>query len=127
EQFSEKASAQGAKIIPLNVSAPFHCSLMKPAADALAKDLEATTFNDPEIVVYSNVTAQPISSGAEARKRLIEQVYSSVRWTQSMTNLVAEQELAAVVEFGPGGVLAKLMKRIDKKIAKEFVFDPGSL
>lgn len=125
--FTKLAAEQGGKLIPLNVSAPFHCSLMKPAADALSKDLAATTFNDPEFVVYANVTSQPISSGAEARELLVKQVCGSVRWTQSMQNLIADQQLDAVVEFGPGGVLTKLMKRIDKQIAKEAVFDRGSL
>ena len=71
--------ASGSKIIPLNVSAPFHCSLMKPAADNLAKDLDAISFNEPKIPVVANVTAKAIASAEESKELLKQQVCSSVR------------------------------------------------
>lgn len=116
EAFS--AALSGAKLIPLNVSAPFHCSLMKSAEEKLTADLELTEFRDPQFPVYSNVTAKAISSGAEARDLLVQQVCSSVRWTESMQNLFSEQGCTHAVEFGPGGVLSKLLKRIDKSVSR---------
>ncbi len=126
DAFSEKMKEQGAKVIPLQVSAPFHCSLMKPAADKLALDLDAITFNDPSFPVYCNSQARAVTTGAEARECLKEQVCASVRWTDSMNNMIEEQNIERVIEFGAGGVLSKLMKRINKDIARSEVFDPES-
>ena len=111
--------ASGSKIIPLNVSAPFHCSLMKPAADNLAKDLDAITFNEPKIPVIANVTAKTITSAEESKELLKQQVCSSVRWTDSVNYLVSEFSINQTIEFGPGGVLTKLCKRINKEIKRE--------
>jgi len=127
ERFSELMKAAGGKIIPLNVSAPFHCSLMKPAADNLARDLDAISLAEPNIPVYANVTAKQIKSAAEARELLKQQVCSSVRWTESVQNLIAEQAIERLVEFGPGAVLSKLVKRINKAIVTSEVADPDSL
>ena len=127
DAFSERIQAAGGKVIPLNVSAPFHCRLMKPAADRLAKDLDAISFSNPRFPVYSNVTASVIETGDQARERLKQQVCSSVRWTDSMLNLVKEQEIQTVVEFGAGGVLSKLMKRIAPQVKRLEVADPSSL
>jgi len=111
--------ASGSKIIPLNVSAPFHCSLMKPAADNLAKDLDAITFSEPKIKVVANVTAKEITSADESRELLKQQVCSSVRWTDSVNYLVNNLSINETIEFGPGGVLTKLCKRINKEIKRE--------
>ena len=126
-EFSTQLSSAGAKVIPLNVSAPFHCSMMKPAADQLALDLDKTTFNEPKITIYSNFTANKIASGNEAKTRLKEQVCGTVKWTKQMQNMIANEAVDTAVEFGPGGVLTKLLKRIDAKIARHEVYDSVSL
>ena len=123
---SEKLQESGAKVIPLNVSAPFHSSLMQPAADKLQADLAAINFNDPSFPVYSNVTANAVTSGEEARDLLVKQVTGSVRWTESMINIIKEQSPDACIEFGNGDVLSKLLKRIDKSIARKSVKDVAS-
>ncbi len=126
KDFSNFLSEKGAKVIPLNVSAPFHSSLMKPAADKLAVDLDAVTFNEPAFVVYANVTAQKITSSAEARELLKKQVCGTVRWTSEVTNLLEEQGITHAVEFGPGGVLSKLLKRTVPSVKRFEVSDPES-
>ena len=123
----EIVKQKGAKAIPLNVSAPFHCCLMEPAARSLAADLDAVVFNDPKFPVYANVTAHAIRSGAEARELLKRQVCATVRWSELVTNLVAEQQITQAIEFGPGGVLSKLLKRIDSSISATQVYDPATL
>ena len=125
--FSEKIVAAGGKAIPLKVSAPFHCSLMKPAADKLALDLDALTINDPNLIVYSNVTAKPHKDASEVRENLKKQVCASVRWTDSMKNMIAEQNIDKTIEFGAGGVLSKLLKRIDKTPTRVEIAKPDDL
>lgn len=118
ERAMELAKAAGAKrTIPLHVSAPFHCPLMKPAQDRLAADLEATEFRDLRIPLVNNVAAREILSGAEARQGLIEQVTSPVRWTETVRHLAA-QGVTLAIECGPGGVLAGLTKSIAPEIAR---------
>lgn len=121
EQFSKLMSETGAKVIPLNVSAPFHCSLMKSAEEKLARDLDAISFNDPVFPIYANVTASAVRTAEEVRKCLKDQVCGSVRWTESIQNMITQESIEKTVEFGAGGVLTKLMKRIDKGIAREEV------
>ncbi|MCL4138062.1 UNVERIFIED_CONTAM: hypothetical protein GTU68_040156 [Idotea baltica] len=111
----------GAKVIPLNVSAPFHSSLMQPAAERLEADLAATTFSDPTFPVYANVNALAVTSGDEARKLLVKQVTGSVRWTESILNMIKAEQADTFVEFGNGSVLTKLLKRIDKTIERKNV------
>lgn len=125
-EFSEKMAAQGGKLIPLNVSAPFHCQLMKPAADKLIADLDAISFSDLAFPVYANVTAQAVTSGNQARELLKRQVCASVRWTDCMLNMLKDQQITDTVEFGAGGVLSKLLKRIDKSINRHEVDSPES-
>lgn len=127
ESFSKIMAEQGGKIIPLNVSAPFHCSLMKPAQDCLAKDLDTMTFSPLQFPVYSNVTAKVIQSGDEARELLKKQVCASVRWEELVKNIISGEQTKQAIEFGPGGVLAKLLKRIDASVQRFEVFDPNSL
>ena len=116
--------AAGAKVIPLNVSAPFHCSLMKSAADKLAKDLDAITFKDPKFLVYANYTAQPVRTAAEVRAALKAQVCAPVRWTESMLNALKDTGVTATVEYGAGKVLSNLLKRIDNKVTRLEVARP---
>lgn len=118
ERAMEIAKTAGAKrTIPLHVSAPFHCPLMKPAQDRLAADLEATEFRDLEIPLVSNVSAREIRTADEARQGLIEQVTSPVRWTQSIRYL-ASQGVSLAIECGPGAVLTGLTKSIEPSIAR---------
>ncbi|MCB0346900.1 MAG: ACP S-malonyltransferase [Bdellovibrionales bacterium] len=124
---SEIMAEKGIKTIPLNVSAPFHCSLMKPAADRLALDLGRTEFKNPKFPVYANVTAQRIERGEQARELLKQQVCSSVRWTESMQNLTQDLEVDTIIEFGSGAVLSKLQKRIDRTVKAYQVFDMTTL
>lgn len=110
----EKLTAAGAKrAILLPVSGPFHSSLMKPAADEFKQFLSAVTINDPKIPVVANVTADYVKTSADIRELLYQQVYSSVRWTQSVQRMVADG-VETFEEVGPGNVLTGLIKKIKK-------------
>ncbi|MEZ4605464.1 MAG: ACP S-malonyltransferase [Deinococcales bacterium] len=125
---SEVLKGLGARLVPLNVSAPFHCSLMQPAADKLALDLAKINFKPMQIPVLANVTAAPILSEADIAQLLKEQVTSSVRWTELIENLAA-LGVKTYLEFGSGKVLAGLVKRIikDKDIMIMSISDKASL
>ena len=113
EAAGTKLKAAGVKkIIPLAVSAPFHCPLMQPAADKLAAQLDQISFRDAGIPVYANVTGKPAAAGAELKRLLIEQVTGSVLWEDSVRNMVADGA-RSFTEVGPGKVLAGLIKKID--------------
>jgi [acyl-carrier-protein] S-malonyltransferase len=99
------------RFIPLNVSAPFHCALMQPAADAMAKALATTTVNPPAVPLIANVTAGPISDPAEIKRRLVEQVTGTVRWREGVAAMAAAG-VTDIVEVGAGKVLSGLAKRI---------------
>ena len=109
----ELAKAAGAKrAILLPVSAPFHCALMKPAQEKLANDLQATEFRDLLFPLINNWQAQPITSAADAREGLYQQVPNPVRWTETVRYLAA-QGVTEFLEVGAGGVLTGLLKNID--------------
>lgn len=99
------------RFVPLNVSAPFHCALMQPAADAMAEALAQTTVRRPAVPVIANVTAGPVSEPEEIKLRLVAQVTGTVRWRESVAAM-AEAGVADIVEVGAGKVLAGLAKRI---------------
>jgi [acyl-carrier-protein] S-malonyltransferase len=108
----ELAREAGAKrAVPLPVSAPFHCALMKPAADRLKVVLEGVRFNDPRVPVYTNVDAAPVDRGDAAREALVRQVASPVRW-EELAGAIFDSGIETFVELGPGRVLAGLMRRI---------------
>ena len=108
------AQERGAKrAVLLPVSAPFHCSLMKPAQEQLAADLENLSFSAPKIPVISNVYARPVEEAGAAREALIRQVTGSVRWSESMQWLV-RHGAQTFIEVGPGKVLSGLMRQIDR-------------
>ncbi|MDP9169675.1 MAG: ACP S-malonyltransferase [Acidobacteriota bacterium] len=108
----ELAKAAGAKrAVPLPVSAPFHCPLMRPAQLRLRADLDATAFHDLNVPMINNWQAREIRSGAEAREGLFEQVPNPVRWTDSMQAL-ASLGVERWFEVGPGAVLAGLLRAI---------------
>lgn len=116
EQVKERASEAGAKrVIPLDVSGPFHSSLMKPAADKLALRLADTTMQHASIPVVANVTAKPAHLPDELRSLLEKQVTSPVLWEDSVRWLL-EQGVDRFVEIGPGTVLAGLVKKVDRKV-----------
>jgi len=121
---SEEAGAKKTVILP--VSAPFHCSLMKPAEVKLQKELERTQFRDLKFPVITNTDALPILKGDDARDALRRQVCSAVRWSETMQQLV-DQGVQAVVELGSGRVLSGLIKRFNKSLACHQVGDPESL
>jgi len=106
---------RGAKrVVKLNVSAPFHCALMKPAENHLADDLQRIEFRELETPLITNVEAKPITSGSAAREALIRQVAQTVRWRQSVEFLI-NQGVQTFIEIGPGKVLSGLVRQIDRR------------
>ena len=127
ERAATLAGDRGAKrAVMLPVSAPFHCSLMKPAQDRLAADLGELEFHDPGIAVVCNVDAVVVDSGFSSRDALVRQVTGSVKWEQSMRLLIA-QGVQTFVEVGPGKVLCGLMRQIDRGPKCTNVGDDASL
>jgi len=123
----ELARARGAKrVIPLAVSAPFHCSLMKPAEERLEPELRALEANDPRIPVVANVDAEPKREAAAAIDALVRQVSAPVRWDDVVRRLIADGA-TRFVELGPGAVLAGLIRKIDRSVTVSSVEDPGGL
>ena len=117
------AKAHGAKrVIPLAVSAPFHCALMKPAEERLAPELRALAASDPRIPVVANVDAEPKRDARAAVEALILQVSSPVRWDDVVRRLIAEG-VTRFVELGPGTVLAGLIRKIDRSVSVVSVED----
>ncbi len=127
ERATKLASERGAKrAIMLPVSAPFHCSLMKPAQDRLAADLQSLPFKKPAVPIVCNVDAALIEDGARARDALIRQVTGAVKWEQSVRLLIA-RGVQAFVEVGPGKVLCGLMRQIDRSRTSLNAGDEASL
>ncbi len=112
--------------VRLPVSAPFHCPLMQPAADAMAEALAAVTIGAPEVPVVANVTASAVSDPNEIRRLLVEQVTGMVRWRESVLYM-KEQGVDQLVELGSGKVLAGLAKRIDRELSATSVQTPADV
>ena len=108
----EKAKELGARAIPLNVSAPFHCPLMQPAADEMAEALADAKIVAPSVAVVANVTACPETDPEVIRRLLVEQVTGRVRWRESMEWMAGEGGVTRFAEIGSGKVLAGMAKRI---------------
>jgi [acyl-carrier-protein] S-malonyltransferase len=108
----EKAKELGARAIPLNVSAPFHCPLMQPAADEMAAALAAAAIQAPRTPVVANVTARPTLDPEAIRRLLVEQVTGRVRWRESLVWLAGEGGVTRFAEAGAGKVLTGMAKRI---------------
>lgn len=121
---ADDRGAKRAKLLP--VSAPFHCSLMKPAQDRLSEDLFSITFNKPAAGVVCNVDAALLQDGDRCRDALVRQVTGAVKWEQSMRVLIA-QGVRTFVEVGPGKVLCGLMRQIDRSKTCVNVADDASL
>lgn len=112
DQAAEVLKAKGArKVMPLPVSVPSHCDLMKPAAEKLAQELDRIQFNQPKISIVQNVNAAIANDIASIKDGLVKQLYSPVLWTDSVKTLAA-QDVSIIVECGPGKVLSGLNKRI---------------
>jgi [acyl-carrier-protein] S-malonyltransferase len=127
ERATKLASDRGAKrAIMLPVSAPFHCTLMKPAQDRLAADLRSLTFQEPGVPVVCNVDAALVEDADRSRDALIRQVTGSVKWDQSMRLLITKG-VSVFVEAGPGRVLFGLMRQIDRSKKCLNVSDAESL
>ncbi|MDI1268431.1 MAG: ACP S-malonyltransferase [Polaromonas sp.] len=127
EKACEVLKANGAKrALPLPVSAPFHSSLMKPAADRLREKLAATAFAAPQIPVINNIAVAVESDPDRIRAALYEQAFGPVRWVECVRAIKA-RGITTVVECGPGKVLAGMVKRIDADMTGVALFDPDSL
>ena len=117
----------GAKrALPLPVSVPSHCALMKPAAEKLAVALQSIGIKAPTIPVINNVDVSPETDAARIKDALVRQLFSPVRWTETI-EAVANADVEFEVEMGPGKVLSGLVKRIDKRVDGAAINDPASL
>jgi len=127
DRASALCKSKGAKrALRLPVSAPFHCALMLPAQERLAKDLSAQAFADPAFPLVRNVDAQVVREGESCREGVVRQVSAPVRWQECVERLVANG-VTTFVEVGPGQVLGGLVKRIAKGARVLSVEDPPSL
>jgi [acyl-carrier-protein] S-malonyltransferase len=123
-KLADERGAKRAKLLP--VSAPFHCSLMKPAQDRLEKDLNALKMQKPVYPVACNVEAELVTDDQRARDTLVRQVTGSVKWEQCMRLLIA-QGVQTFIEIGPGKVLCALMRQIDRSKTCVNVSDDATL
>ena len=114
------------RVIPLPVSAPFHCALMQPAEERLAPELRALVSATPAVPVVANVDAEPKRTAPDAIEALVRQVSAPVLWKSVVERLLAEG-VTAVIEAGPGRVLSGLVRKIDRSLAVANVQDPQSL
>ena len=120
EEISKILKNNKKKSIPLPVSAPFHCSLMKPAAKNMEKNIFETNFANPDVPIISNVTAQAIKNPDDIKRLLIEQIFSKVRWRESIEYMISKG-VKEFVEIGPGKVLSGLVKRINDKVSSKSI------
>ena len=127
QRVMDQALAAGAKrAVPLPVSAPFHCSLMRPAQERLTPELAALPFRDLAVPLVNNVRAELVRTAAEARQGLVDQIPSPVRWEPSVRKLLA-LGAAHFVEVGPGRILTGMMRQIDRSATAMNVADSKSL
>ena len=108
------------KSILLPVSAPFHCSLMSPAAEIMEKKINQTNFKNPSIDIISNVTAEPVKDTEKIKNLLVKQIFSKVRWRESVEFMI-KNEVSEFIEIGPGKVLSGLVKRISDKVLSKSI------
>jgi [acyl-carrier-protein] S-malonyltransferase len=127
EKACEVLKATGAKrALPLPVSAPFHSSLMKPAADKLRARLADTVLAEPRIPVINNIDVAVQTDAAAIKDALVRQAYGPVRWVECIA-AIKERGLTKVVECGPGKVLAGMIKRIDSELTGVPLYDPATM
>ncbi len=115
ENFQNILKEKKIKSLPLKVSAPFHCSLMKPAAKAMEEKIKNTEFKKPLLEIINNVTASPEKNPENIKKLLVEQIYSTVKWRQSITKM-NDLNVKNFIEIGPGKVLNGMVKRTIKNV-----------
>jgi len=113
--FQKSLKDKKIKSIPLKVSAPFHCSLMKPAAEIMRDKINETTFNDPFNKIINNVTAKPENEASVIKKNLIDQIYSAVKWRDILIYIANSKE-TNFIEIGPGKALTGMVKRTLKNV-----------
>jgi [acyl-carrier-protein] S-malonyltransferase len=117
---------KGAKrTLPLSVSVPSHCALMKPAAEKLAEQLKNSSFSSPSAPIIQNRTAEPVSDVETLKINLLEQLYMPVQWTKSV-EAIAQSGITEIIECGPGKVLSGLNKRIAKELTHTVIGDLAS-
>lgn len=127
DRVAEIGKAHGVRrAVPLPVSAPFHCALMQPAADAMADALSKVTINAPVVPVVANVVASAVSDPTEIRRLLVEQVTGTVRWRECV-GFLAGNGITDVFEIGSGKVLAGLAKRIEKSLEAASIGTPADI
>lgn len=127
EKASELAKEKGARrVIPLQVSGPFHSSLMKPAADQLSTILDTINISNATVPVISNVTAEPCTSSEEIKKNLLEQIYSPVLWEDTVRKLM-DLGVDRFIEVGPGNVLSGLVKKVNRRASVHAISTPEQL
>jgi [acyl-carrier-protein] S-malonyltransferase len=126
ERAKAKANEAELNVIPLKVSAPFHCALMRPAADAVKAALETIKLSTPLFPIVANVDAKPNQEAREIPSLLVRQVDGTVQWEQSV-KLMADWGVTKALEIGPGTVLAGLVKRTDKRITTLSVNSPVAI
>ena len=114
------------KIVPLPVSVPSHCQLMKPAADRLSEVLAGIKISAPAIPVINNVDVAKVTDADSIRDALVRQLYSPVRWVETVQSASAEG-IKTMIEVGPGKVLSGLIKRIDKEVNAISLNDAATL
>lgn len=118
--------AGASRVVPLPVSVPSHCSLMKPAADQLAESLTSMDISMPSVPVLHNVNFKQAQSVDEIKELLVQQLYRPVQWVETVNSMKA-QGVESLYELGPGKVLMGLNRRIDRKMGMQAVFDNSSL
>jgi [acyl-carrier-protein] S-malonyltransferase len=127
ERAMKLAPQMGARrALPLPVSAPFHCAMMAPAAEAMAEALETTAIETPVVPVVANVTASAVNDPPVIRRLLVEQVTGMVRWRESVLYMKA-QGVDTLIELGAGKVLTGLTKRIDRDLTGRSVEGPADI
>lgn len=128
EKAAEKAKELGVKkAVMLPVSAPFHCDMMKPAADAMAQALSQTVIAEPAVPVVNNVTAAPVTDPAQIRNDLVSQVTGRVRWRESVEWMAGEGGITRFAEPGCGKVLTVMLRRIVKGVDGDALNSPEAL
>jgi [acyl-carrier-protein] S-malonyltransferase len=127
DRAAQLAKAHGVRrFLPLNVSAPFHCALMQPAADTMAEALASVTIKAPSVPLIANVLAAPIAEPAEITRRLVEQVTGTVRWRECVSAMAAGG-VTTIYEIGAGKVLAGLAKRIAPGLNASSIGTPAEI
>ena len=127
ERAAEAAKARGARrVVPLPVSAPFHCRLLEPAADAMRDALEGVVLTAPDPPLVANVTAAPVRDPNAIRGLLVEQVTATVRWRESVLEM-KRRDIDTLVEIGAGRVLSGLARRIDSDLSGLSLLEPGEI